>query len=73
MRDLMKCCKIFYDMHVSMTKQSGDFQKLIFTETITHNSIDIGYFLCILNTLSQTAGRCAETMRIILFSEMVFD
>ena len=47
MRDLMKCCKIFYDMHVSMTKQSGDFQKLIFTETITHNSINIGYFLCI--------------------------
>lgn len=31
----MKCCKIFYDMHVSMTKQSGDFQKLIFTKTIT--------------------------------------
>ena len=31
----MKCCKMFYDMHVSMTKQSGDFQKLIFTKTIT--------------------------------------
>ena len=35
MRDLMKCCKMLYDMHVSMTKQSGDFQKLIFTKTIT--------------------------------------
>ena len=32
----MKCSGKFYGMQVSMTKQSGDFQKLIFT-TFTHN------------------------------------
>ena len=34
MRDLMKCFEEFYDMQVTMTKQSGDFQVIF---TITHN------------------------------------
>lgn len=37
MHDLTKCSGKFSGMRVSMTKQSGDFEKLIFT-TITHNS-----------------------------------
>ena len=35
----MKCSRKLYGTHVSMTKQSGDFQKLIFKTTITHNTI----------------------------------
>ena len=38
MHDLMECPGMFYDMHVSMTKHSGDFWKLIFTKKITHNT-----------------------------------
>ena len=33
----MKCFRKFYSTHVSMIKQSGDFQKLLFTTIITHN------------------------------------
>ena len=32
----MKCFRKFYSTHVSMIKQSGDFQKLLFTITIIH-------------------------------------
>ena len=37
----MKCSRKFYDTHVSMTKQSEDFCKLIFTATITHNTLPL--------------------------------
>ena len=37
MHDLIKCDGKFYGMQVSMTQQSGDFLKLIFT-IITHNN-----------------------------------
>ena len=33
----MKCPRKFHRTHVSMTKQSGDFQRLIITTTITRN------------------------------------
>ena len=33
----MKCLRKFHCTHVSMTKQSGDFQRLIITTTITRN------------------------------------
>ena len=33
---LMKCSGKFYGMQVSMTQQSGDFEKIIFT-IVTHN------------------------------------
>ena len=33
----MKCSAKFYGMQVSMTRQYGDFKKLIFT-TITHDN-----------------------------------
>ena len=33
----MKCLRKFHGTHVSMTKQSGDFQRLIITTTITRN------------------------------------
>ena len=35
----MKCCRKLYGTKGSMTKQSRDFQKLIFT-TISHNSFN---------------------------------
>ena len=35
----MKCSRTFYGMHVSMTRWSGDFYKLIFTTTITYNRV----------------------------------
>ena len=37
----MKCSAKFYGMQVSMTRQYGDFKKLIFT-TITHDNKKIG-------------------------------
>ena len=33
----MTCIRKFYGTHITMTKQSGDFWKLIFTTTITYN------------------------------------
>ena len=33
----MTCIRKFYGTHITMTKQTGDFRKLIFTTTITYN------------------------------------
>ena len=33
----MEYSRKFCGMHVSMTKQSGDFKELLFTTTITHS------------------------------------
>ena len=35
---MMKCSGEFYSMKISMTQQSGDFEKPIFT-TITHKKV----------------------------------
>ena len=42
----MKSSRKFYGMHVSMTKKSGDFQKLIITTTITHNTTNVDTLIC---------------------------
>ena len=40
MRDLIKYSGKFYGMQISMTKQSGEIKKCIFT-IITHNKNDL--------------------------------
>ena len=42
----MKSSRKFYGMHVSMTEKSGDFQKLLITTTITHNTINVDTLIC---------------------------
>ena len=50
--DLMKSSRKFYGMHVIMTKKSGDFQKLIITTTITHNTTNVDTLICHVQTTS---------------------
>ena len=39
-------------LHVSMTKKSGDFQKLIITTTITHYKTNVDTLICHVQTTS---------------------
>ena len=48
----MKSSRKFYDMNVSMTKKSGDFQKLLITTTITHKKTNVDTLICHVQTTS---------------------
>ena len=48
----MKSSRKFYGMHVSMTKKSGDFQKLLITTTITHKKTNVDTLICHVQTTS---------------------